>query len=107
MQHRYQTRSQTTINTQEANNTPLLPRVITPMKGQASSPRVPARSQNPLPPLNLSHNDLWSMETANMTNTLETHHWSQQHLTKAVVGQITYTQMEYMAMINDPDLQPL
>jgi hypothetical protein len=46
MQHKYQTRSHTTINTEAASNTPLLPRVITPMPGRAASPRVPARSQN-------------------------------------------------------------
>jgi hypothetical protein len=42
IQHNYQTRSQSTINTGAANNTPLLPRVVTPMTGQAASPRVPA-----------------------------------------------------------------
>jgi hypothetical protein len=87
MQHKYQTRSQTTINTGEASDTPLLPRVITPMTGQASSPRVPARSQN-LSPRNLSHNDFWIMEKSNMTITLGTNHWSQQYLANAVVHPI-------------------
>jgi hypothetical protein len=45
-QHKYQTRSQTTINTGNASNTPLLPRVITPMTVQAAPPRVPTHSQN-------------------------------------------------------------
>jgi hypothetical protein len=70
-QHKYQTRSQTTINTGNASNTPLLPRVITPMTGQAASLRVPTRSQN-LSPRNLSQNDFWSMGTANMAIALVT-----------------------------------
>jgi hypothetical protein len=44
MQHQYQTRSQIPIHTIETTNTSLLPRVITPMTGQAASLRVPARS---------------------------------------------------------------
>jgi hypothetical protein len=45
-QHKYQTSSQTTINTGNASNIPLLPRVITPMTSQDASLRVPTRSQN-------------------------------------------------------------
>jgi hypothetical protein len=45
-QHKYQTRSQTTINMGNTSNTPLIPRVITPMTSQAASPRVPTLSQN-------------------------------------------------------------
>jgi hypothetical protein len=56
MQHKYKTRSRTTINTGSATNTHLLLRVVTPMTGQAASPRVPTRSQN-LSPRNLSQND--------------------------------------------------
>jgi hypothetical protein len=41
MQHRYHARSQKTINTRGATNTPLLPRVITPMTVRAAPPRVP------------------------------------------------------------------
>jgi hypothetical protein len=68
-QHKYQMRSQTKINTVNTSTTPLLPRVITPMTGQAVSPRVPTRSQN-LSPRNLSQNDFWSMGTANVEITL-------------------------------------
>jgi hypothetical protein len=42
-----------------------------------------------------------------MATALGTNHWSQQHLSKAVVHPITGKQMEYMAFMNDPDLQPL
>jgi hypothetical protein len=105
-QHKYQTRSQTTINRGNASNTPLLPRVSTPMTSQAASPRVPTRSQN-LSPRNLSQNDFWSMNTSNVAIALVTNHWSQQHLANAVVHPITGKQMEYMALMNDPDLQPL
>jgi hypothetical protein len=106
MQHKYQTRSQTTINTGAATNTPLLPRVVTPMTGQAASPRVPTRSQN-LSPRNLSQNNFWNMETANMAVSLGTNHWSEQQLANTVVHPVTSKQMEYMALMNDPDLQPL
>jgi hypothetical protein len=40
-----QTRSQTTIHTQDINNAPLPPRVVTPRTLNPSPPRVPTRSQ--------------------------------------------------------------
>jgi hypothetical protein len=73
-----QTRSQTIINAKDTTNTPLLPRVVTPMTGRLAPPRVPMRSQN-LPPRNLSQDDFWDMESANMEIALGKHHWSQQH----------------------------
>jgi hypothetical protein len=106
MQNKYQKRSQTTINTGAASDTPLLARVITPLTGQAASPRVSARSQN-LSPRNLSQNDFCSIETASMDIALGTNHWSQQHRANAVVHPITGKQMEYMALMNEPDLQPI
>jgi hypothetical protein len=106
MKHTYQKMSQKPIHTTTTSNTQLLPRVITPMTGQAASPRVPARTQN-LSPRNLSRDDFWSMGSANMAVALGTNHWSQQHFVNAVVHPITGKQMEYMALMNDPDLQPL
>jgi hypothetical protein len=106
MQHKYQTRSQTTINTVKSINTPLLPRVITPMTGRAAPPRVLTFSQN-LSPRNLSQNYFWNMETANIAVALVTNHWSQQHFANAVVHPVTGNQMEYMAIMKDPYLQPL
>jgi hypothetical protein len=106
MQHKYQTISQTTINTGAATNTPLLPRMVTPMTGQAASQRVLTRSQN-LPPRHLSQNDFWNMETSKMAVALGKNRWSQQHLANSVVHPVTGKQMEYMALMNDPDLQPL
>jgi hypothetical protein len=76
------------------------------MTGQAASPRVPGSSQN-LSPRNVSQDNLWSMETANMAIALATNHWSQRHISNAVVHPITGKQMEYMALMNDPVLQPL
>jgi hypothetical protein len=76
------------------------------MMGRAASLRVPARTQN-LSPRNLSQDDLWSMETYNMAIALETNQWSQQHFVDAVVHPVTGKKMEYMALINDPHLQPL
>jgi hypothetical protein len=106
MQHNYEKRSQPTIDTRAATNTPLLPRVVTPMTGQAASPRVPTRSQN-LSPKNLSQNNFWNIATTNMAVALGANHWSQQHLSNAVVHPVTDKQMEYMALMSDPDLQPI
>jgi hypothetical protein len=106
MRHKYQTRSQSPILPITANNTPLLPRVVAPMTGQAASPRVLARAQN-LSPRHFSQYDFWSMETSNMAIALGTSNWSQQHFANAVVHPVTGKQMEYMALMNDPDLQPL
>jgi hypothetical protein len=106
MQHRYQTRSQISIHTKTTSKMPLLMRVVTPMTGQAASPRVPARTQN-LSPRNLSQDDFWNMETANMAINFGTNHFPQQHFDNAVVHPVTGKQMEYMALMHDPDLQPL
>jgi hypothetical protein len=106
MQNQYQTRSRRPIHTIATTDMPLLLRVITPMTGQAASPRVPARSQN-LSPRNVSQYYFWSMETANMAISLGTNHWYQQYFANAVVHPVTGKQMEYMALVNDPDLQPL
>jgi hypothetical protein len=46
------------------------------------------------------------METANQAIALGANHWSQQHFANAVVQLVTGTQIEYMALIKDPDLQP-
>jgi hypothetical protein len=73
MKHQYQTRSRIPIQTIASTNTPLLPRVVTPMTGQAASPRVPASSQN-LSPRNLSQDDFRSMETVNMAIDLGKNH---------------------------------
>jgi hypothetical protein len=43
VQQHYQMRSQTIINTEGTTNAPLLPRVVTPMTGQLTPPRVPTR----------------------------------------------------------------
>jgi hypothetical protein len=44
MKHKYQTSSQIPITENTASNTTLLTSVVTPMTGQAASPRVPART---------------------------------------------------------------
>jgi hypothetical protein len=46
VQHKYQTRSQRQLTVNTASNTPLLPRVVTPITGQAASPRVPAQTKH-------------------------------------------------------------
>jgi hypothetical protein len=73
MQHKYQTRSQRPVSANIARNTPLLPRVVTPMTGPAASPRVPARTQN-LSPRNLSQDNFWNMEPANKAIALGANH---------------------------------
>jgi hypothetical protein len=63
-----QTRSQTTIHTQDIPNGPLPPRVVTPRTLRPSPPRVPTRSQR-ISPRNLSH-DFCGMDTSHMTTAL-------------------------------------
>jgi hypothetical protein len=106
MQHKHQTRSQTKINTKGATNMPLLLRVNTPMTGRAAPPRVPTLSQN-LSPRNFSQDDFWNMETSNISVAMGKNHWSQQQFANTVVHPVTGKKMEYMALMKDPDLQPL
>jgi hypothetical protein len=47
------------------------------------------------------------METAHMAVALVNHHWSQAHQANAVDHPITGKEMEYMALMKDPRLQPL
>jgi hypothetical protein len=100
------TRLQTTIHTQDIANAPLPPRVVTPRTLNPSPPRVPTRSQR-LSPRNLSQNDFCGMDTAHMAIALGNDHWSQQHLANAVIHPVTGKEMEYMAFMKDPRLQPL
>jgi hypothetical protein len=76
------------------------------MTGPIAPPRVPMRSQK-FSPRNLSQDDFWGMESANMAIALATHHWSQQHCANAVVHPVTGKEMEYTALMKDPTLQPL
>jgi hypothetical protein len=101
-----QTRSQTTIYTQDIANVPLPLRVVTPRTLNPSPPRVPTRSQR-ISPRNLSQNDFCGMNTAHMEIALGDNHWSQQHLANAVTHPVTGKEMEYMALMKDIRLQPL
>jgi hypothetical protein len=47
------------------------------------------------------------MDTAHMTIALGNRHWSQQHQANSVVHPVTGKEMEYMALMKDPRLQPL
>jgi hypothetical protein len=42
-----------------------------------------------------------------MAISLENNHWSQQHLSNAVIHPVTEKEMEYMALMKDPRIQPL
>jgi hypothetical protein len=99
-------RSQTTICAQDIAQAPLLPRVVTPMTRTSPPPRVPTPSQN-LSPRNLSQDAFYGMDTTHMAIALGNHHWSQQHQSNAVVHPVTGKEMEYMALMKDPRLQPL
>jgi hypothetical protein len=101
-----QTRSQTAIHTQDISNAPLPPRVVTPRTLRPSLPRVPTRSQR-LSPRNLSQDDFCGMDTSHMAIALRDNHWSRQHLANAVIHPITGKEMEYTALMKDPQLQPL
>jgi hypothetical protein len=101
-----QTRSQTTIHTQDIPNVPLPPRVVTPRTLHPSPLRVPTRSRR-LSPRNLSQDDSCGMDTAHMAIALGHNHWSRQHQANAVIHPVTGKEMEYLALVKDPRLQPL
>jgi hypothetical protein len=101
-----QTISQTTIHARDITNTPLLLRVVTPRTLNSSPLRVPTRSQN-LSPRNLSQDDFCGMDTSHTAIALGNHHWSQQHQANAVIQPITGKEMEYMALMKGPRLQPV
>jgi hypothetical protein len=104
--NRRQTRSQTTIHTQDIPNVPLPPRVVTPRTLRQSPPRVPTGSQR-LSPRNLSQDDFCGMDSAHMAISLGNNHWSQRHHANAVIHPVTGKEMEYSALMKDPHLQPL
>jgi hypothetical protein len=101
-----QTISQTTIHTQDISNAPVPPRVVTPRTLHPSPPRVPTHSQR-LSPRNLSQDDFCGMDTAHMAIVLGDNHWSRNHLANAVIHRVTGKEMEYTALMKDPQLQPL
>jgi hypothetical protein len=106
MPSRRQTRSQTTIHTQDIPNVPLPPRVVTPRTLCQSTQRLPTGSQR-LSPHNLSQDDFFGMDTAHMAIALGNNHWSQRHQANAVIHPVTGKEMEYSALMKDPRLQPL
>jgi hypothetical protein len=83
-----QTRSQTTIHTQDIPNVSLPPRVVTPRTLRPSPPRVPTGSQR-LTPRNLSPDDFCGMDSAHMAISLGHNHWSQRHHANAVIHPVT------------------
>jgi hypothetical protein len=101
-----QTRSQTKIYTNDISDAPLPPRVVTPRTLSPSPPRVPTSSQR-LSPRNLSQDYFCGMDTVHMAIALVDNHWSRQHQANAVVHPVTGKEMEYMALMKDPRLQPL
>jgi hypothetical protein len=101
-----QTRSQTTVNTQDISNAPLPPRVVTPRTLRPSPPRVPTCSQR-LSPRNLSQDDFCGMDTAHMSIALGNNHWSRQNLANAVIHPVTGKEMEYTTLMKDPRPTPL
>jgi hypothetical protein len=98
-----QTRSQTTIHTQDIPNVPLPPRMVTPRTLRQSAPRVPTVSQR-LTPLNLSQDDLCGMDSTHMAISLGHNHRSQQHHANAVIHPVTGKEMEYSALMKYPRL---
>jgi hypothetical protein len=106
MPARRQTRSQTTIHTQDFRTGPLPPRLVTPRTLGHSSPRVPTSSRR-LSPRNLSQDDFCGMDTAHMAISLGSNHWSQRHQANSVIHPVTGKDMEYSALMKDPCLQSL
>jgi hypothetical protein len=101
-----QTRSQTTIHTQDIPNVPLPLRVVTPRTLRQSPPSVPTGSQR-LSPRNLSQDDFCGMDSAHMAISLGNNHWSQQHQANAVIHPVTGKEMEYLKLMKNPRLQPI
>jgi hypothetical protein len=106
MPDRRQTRSQRTINTPNIPNRTLPPRVVTPRTPHHSPPRVPTGSRK-LSPRNLSQDEFCDMDTSHMAIALGHNHWSQQHQANAVIHPVTGKEMEYLALMKDPRLQPI
>jgi hypothetical protein len=104
--NRRQTRSQTTIHTQDIPNVPIPPRVVTPQTLRQSPPRVLTGSQR-LSPRNLSQDGFCGMDSSDMAIALGNNHWSHRHQANAVIHPVTGKEMEYSALIKDPRLQPL
>jgi hypothetical protein len=101
-----QTRSQTTIHTQNIPNVPLPLRVVTPRTLRQSPSRFSNGSQRLLP-RNLSQDDFFGMDSARMAIALGHNHWSHQHQANEVIHPVTRKEMEYSALMKDPRLQPL
>jgi hypothetical protein len=76
------------------------------MTHNPSPPRVPTRSRN-LSPCNLSQVEFCGIDTTHMAISLGNNHWSQKYLSNAVIHPITGKEIEYMALMKDPRLQPL
>jgi hypothetical protein len=60
-----------------------------------------------LSPRNLSQDDFCGMSTSHMAIALGNNHWSQRHHANTVIHPITGKEMEYLALMKDPLLQPL
>jgi hypothetical protein len=85
---RRQTRSQTTIHTQDIPSVPLPRRVVTPRTLRQSPPRVPTGSRR-LSPRNLSQDEFCGMDSAHMAIANGNNHWSQRHQANAVIHPVT------------------
>jgi hypothetical protein len=83
-----QTRSHTTIHTQDIPDRPLPPRVVTPRTLRPSPPRVPTQSGR-LSPCNLYQDEFCEMDTANMAIALGDNYFSRQHQANAVIHRVT------------------
>jgi hypothetical protein len=101
-----QTRSHTTIHTQDISDAPLPPRMVTPRTLRPSPPRVPNLSQR-LSPRNLSQDDFYGTDTAHMAIALGDNHRSQQNLSNAFIHPVTGKEIQYTALMKDPQLQQL
>jgi hypothetical protein len=101
-----QTRSQTTIHTQDFPNVPLHPRVVTPRTLRPSPPKVPTRSRR-LSPRNVAQDEFGGMDTAHTVIALGNNHWSHHYQANAVIHPVTGKTMECAALMKDPHLQPL
>jgi hypothetical protein len=112
VKHNYHTRSQTEVNRTspanviESQNSPQLPRVVTPAARGAATPRVVARERN-LSPRNLSQGDFFDMGSANNAIAFFNNHWNNVTMINAFLQPCTGKEMQYKDLMKKLTLGPL
>jgi hypothetical protein len=91
MKHNYQTRPTLPANLSQSHNSPLLPRVVTPVVRSVSPPRVPTRAHH-LSPRNLSQDNFLYIVIFQSVNSIRYQSVEQQHKTGKFCGTSSHGQ---------------